>query len=203
MPFRQIILQIKDGAKNEKPVDEVLASTACRVTMCHSRQDLLAHADLLVDDSTPIVQIELYSSGSTPSEAFDLDKSDEQDDTWICDEELADVNLHDDLPAIHHNPFAVLQTIFRRLMTQLQSGGRVEKFRRDLQNLSERQAEVLLLIAEGRSCKEIAARLDIGLAMATRHRAHVYQKLAIRNTIELAYLMNLAIESKVADSASY
>lgn len=48
--------------------------------------------------------------------------------------------------------------------------------------LSEREREVLQLVAEGRSTKEIAEILSISPATVETHRAHVLQKLALKNT---------------------
>ena len=46
-----------------------------------------------------------------------------------------------------------------------------------LETLSSREVEVLQLIAEGLSSKEIAQRLDISTKTAETHRAHLMQKL--------------------------
>ncbi len=48
--------------------------------------------------------------------------------------------------------------------------------------LSEREREVLQLVAEGRSTKEIADLLSISPATVETHRAHVLQKLDLKNT---------------------
>jgi DNA-binding CsgD family transcriptional regulator len=58
--------------------------------------------------------------------------------------------------------------------------------------LSPRQAEVLRLIAEGRSNKEIAEQLVLSLRTVERHVADLYTKLDIRNRAEAtAFAMNL------------
>lgn len=51
--------------------------------------------------------------------------------------------------------------------------------------LSEREREVLQLVAEGRSSREIAELLSISAATVETHRAHVLQKLALKNTAEV------------------
>jgi two-component system response regulator NreC len=51
--------------------------------------------------------------------------------------------------------------------------------------LSEREREVLQLVAEGLSSKEIADVLSISPATVETHRTHVLQKLALRNTAEV------------------
>ena len=51
--------------------------------------------------------------------------------------------------------------------------------------LSEREREVLQLVAEGRTSKEIADLLSISPATVETHRTHVLQKLGLRNTAEV------------------
>jgi DNA-binding NarL/FixJ family response regulator len=51
--------------------------------------------------------------------------------------------------------------------------------------LSEREREVLQLIAEGHSSKEIAELLSISPATVDTHRTHILQKLDVHNTAEL------------------
>jgi DNA-binding NarL/FixJ family response regulator len=51
--------------------------------------------------------------------------------------------------------------------------------------LSEREREVLQLIAEGRSSKEVAEVLSISPATVETHRTHILQKLDVHNTAEL------------------
>ena len=52
--------------------------------------------------------------------------------------------------------------------------------------LSERERQVLPLVAEGRSSKEIADVLAIGVTTVETHRIHILQKLGLRNTVEVA-----------------
>lgn len=51
--------------------------------------------------------------------------------------------------------------------------------------LSDREREILQLVAEGRSNKEVAALLEISPATVETHRARVLQKLDVHNTAEL------------------
>lgn len=48
--------------------------------------------------------------------------------------------------------------------------------------LSEREREVLQLVAEGHSTKEIADLLSISATTVETHRAHILRKLALKNT---------------------
>jgi DNA-binding NarL/FixJ family response regulator len=54
-----------------------------------------------------------------------------------------------------------------------------------VQRLTARQREVLRLIAEGRSAKEVAAVLKISIRTAEAHKAHILEALGLRTTAEL------------------
>jgi DNA-binding NarL/FixJ family response regulator len=51
--------------------------------------------------------------------------------------------------------------------------------------LTDREREVLQLLAEGRSNKEVATALDVGLSTVETHRANLMQKLNLHNTAEI------------------
>jgi DNA-binding NarL/FixJ family response regulator len=53
------------------------------------------------------------------------------------------------------------------------------------ENLTPRQQEVLTLVAEGKSLKEIAAILDISVKGAEFHKYRIMKKLGLRTTAEL------------------
>ncbi|HLG99575.1 MAG TPA: response regulator transcription factor [Bryobacteraceae bacterium] len=57
---------------------------------------------------------------------------------------------------------------------------------RDISRLTERQREVLQLIAEGRSSKEVASILGISVKTANFHRFEVKKKLGVHSIAELA-----------------
>ena len=61
-----------------------------------------------------------------------------------------------------------------------------------LHRLTPREIEVLRLIAEGLSTKQIAYRLKISFKTAVSHRSHLLQKLGIH---ESASLVRLAIRA--------
>ena len=48
--------------------------------------------------------------------------------------------------------------------------------------LSEREKEVLRLIDEGRSSKEIASHMNISIHTVSRHRQNILEKLRARNS---------------------
>lgn len=51
--------------------------------------------------------------------------------------------------------------------------------------LSKKESEVLVLISEGLTTKEIAAKLFVSTRTIETHRSHILKKLEVRNTAEL------------------
>lgn len=51
--------------------------------------------------------------------------------------------------------------------------------------LTDREKEILHLLAEGRSNKEVATLLDVGVSTVETHRANLMQKLNLHNTAEI------------------
>jgi two-component system, NarL family, response regulator NreC len=75
----------------------------------------------------------------------------------------------------------IAQKLLRDYLRQLQQRGLKDSF--DL--LTEREKEVLQLIAEGKSNKEVAAMLDLSPYTVETHRTHIMQKLDLHSTAEL------------------
>ena len=76
---------------------------------------------------------------------------------------------------------AVAQVVFDDYVRSLTQRGITDRY----DALSEREREVLQLVAEGKSSKEIAEVLSISPATVETHRAHLLQKLGLRNTAEV------------------
>ncbi|MFI6831855.1 response regulator [Kribbella sp. NPDC050241] len=74
----------------------------------------------------------------------------------------------------------VVSTLVRDYLERVRRGERVPG-----QVLTEREDEVVKLIAEGHSSKEIAAVLTISPKTVERHRANILQKLGMRDRTEL------------------
>lgn len=66
--------------------------------------------------------------------------------------------------------------------------------RQGLQGLTDREREVLTLIARGLSTKEIAATLDIGARTVETHRANLMRKLGVKS---VALLTQVAIREGI------
>lgn len=68
-----------------------------------------------------------------------------------------------------------------------------------VERLSEREREVLVLVAQGSTSREIAARLGISPRTAETHRANLQRKLGLRGQAEL---VRFALESGLLDGAA-
>jgi two-component system, NarL family, response regulator NreC len=76
---------------------------------------------------------------------------------------------------------AVAQVVFDDYVKSLTERGITDRY----DALSEREREVLQLVAEGKSSKEIADVLSISPATVETHRTRLLQKLGLRNTAEV------------------
>jgi DNA-binding NarL/FixJ family response regulator len=85
--------------------------------------------------------------------------------------------------AMRGEPFlyaGVMSALVRDVQERIRRGDRVPQAA-----LTPREEEVVKLIAEGHSSKEIAAALHISLKTVDRHRANVLGKLGMRDRTEL------------------
>ncbi len=75
----------------------------------------------------------------------------------------------------------ITQTLLDDYVRQLRQKGLQDSY--DL--LTDREKEVLQLIAEGKSNKEVAAILDLSVYTVETHRTNLMQKLNLHNTAEI------------------
>jgi two-component system response regulator NreC len=101
---------------------------------------------------------------------------------------LKDATDEDLIPALRAvsqgKPFfspAVTAVLVEDYMRQLRARGLTDTYHL----LTDREKEVLHLLAEGRSNKEVATLLDLGLSTVETHRANLMQKLGLHNTAEI------------------
>jgi DNA-binding NarL/FixJ family response regulator len=76
---------------------------------------------------------------------------------------------------------AVAKVMIDDYVRHLAERGQTDRF----ESLSEREREILQLVAEGHSNKETADLLSLSPATIVTHRAHIMQKLDVHNTAEL------------------
>lgn len=97
----------------------------------------------------------------------------------------ADSDLHRAVQAVSQGkPFfspAIAKTLLDDYMRQLQQRGLVDSY--DL--LTEREKEVLQLLAEGKSNKEVATVLNLSPYTIETHRNNIMQKLDLHSTVDL------------------
>ena len=72
----------------------------------------------------------------------------------------------------------------RRTMAQL-VGRRKEAGGSPLEDLSDRELEVFTLIGEGMTTRQIAEKLHLSVKTVETHRAHIKEKLNLKNSTEL------------------
>lgn len=94
---------------------------------------------------------------------------------------------------IHSNGLWVGESLLNRLVggigTRSQMSGRHEQHP-SLQALSEREREVALCVARGESNKEITRNLNIAERTIKAHLTAVFEKLGVRDRLQLAILLN-------------
>lgn len=76
---------------------------------------------------------------------------------------------------------AVSGLLAEEYVQQLQERGLTDSY----ELLTDREKEVLQLLAEGRSNKEVAALLNVGVSTVETHRANLMQKLNLHSTAEI------------------
>ena len=101
---------------------------------------------------------------------------------------LKDATDEDLLPAVRAvaagKPFfspVVTGVLIEDYVRRLQSRGLTDSYHL----LTDREKEVLHLLAEGRSNKEVATELNLGVSTIETHRANLMQKLNLHNTAEI------------------
>ncbi|KAB2976507.1 response regulator transcription factor [Streptomyces sp. SS1-1] len=85
--------------------------------------------------------------------------------------------------ALRDEPFiypGAESALIRTYLDRIRSGDRLPA-----RPITEREEEILKLVAEGHSSKEIAQLLVISIKTVERHRANLLQKLGLRDRLEL------------------
>jgi len=75
-----------------------------------------------------------------------------------------------------------------RLLSRIQRGDLETRDRSPLESLSPRELQVLRLVAEGKTSKDIAALLDLGLQTVRSYRKTMMKKLGVNNVAGLTQL---------------
>jgi DNA-binding NarL/FixJ family response regulator len=99
--------------------------------------------------------------------------------------ETADLDLYRAVQAVAQGKVffspAMANTLLEDYMRQLQQRGLQDSY--DL--LTDREKEILQLLAEGKSNKEVAATLDVSTYTVETHRTHLMQKLNLHSSADI------------------
>jgi len=80
-------------------------------------------------------------------------------------------------------------TVLRRFLARFAAdGGSTDQARADFAKLTEREADVVLAVARGRTNQEIAEELFLSVATVKTHISHAMTKLDLANRTQLALL---------------
>jgi DNA-binding NarL/FixJ family response regulator len=80
-------------------------------------------------------------------------------------------------------------TVLRRFLARFAAdGGSADRARADFAKLTEREADVVLAVARGRTNQEIADELYLSVATVKTHISHAMTKLDLANRTQLALL---------------
>ena len=93
---------------------------------------------------------------------------------------------------------AAVESAFARESRRSESRQRRDEDAAKLGRLTPREREVLELAARGLHAKEIAAKLDISPRTVEVHKAHVMEKLGVRNVAELVRFAVAALPDRAA-----
>jgi DNA-binding NarL/FixJ family response regulator len=96
----------------------------------------------------------------------------------------AGVELIAAIRAVHRGGLVVDPAVARDVLRET-TGGQTIPSDDPYDSLTERERQVLKLVAEGRSNKDVASLLDISVKTAMTHREHVMKKLGLHNRTDL------------------
>jgi two-component system invasion response regulator UvrY len=88
---------------------------------------------------------------------------------------------------VSNNQVYICQEVKNILSDQLLNGDQVNP---DINNLSDREMQIVRALKEGLSSKEIASELNISLKTVEVHRHNILKKLKLKNTVSLINFIN-------------
>jgi len=99
--------------------------------------------------------------------------------------ESADLDLYRAVQAVAQGKVffspAIANTLLEDYMRQMQQRGLQDSY----ELLTDREKEVLQLLAEGKSNKEVATTLDLSTYTVETHRTHIMQKLNLHSSADI------------------
>jgi len=141
---------------------------------------LEASAEILKElPDTKILILSMYSNEAYVRKAFEIGAK-----GYILKNAI-EVDLIRAVMALAEGGAYMSPGISNIVIESLKAGSFVDKSQDPYERLTLREREVLQLIAQGKSNKEIAALLEISVNTVAVHRAHVMETLGLHRTAEL------------------
>ncbi|MBI3895813.1 MAG: response regulator transcription factor [Acidobacteria bacterium] len=129
--------------------------------------------------STKVLVLSMYSDESYVVQVLEAGA------TGYLLKDSADTDLTQAVLAVHSGKSFFSPRVSRILLDeyvrQLQEKGVTDRY----ELLTEREREILQLIAEGKTSREIAELLNISASTVDTHRAHIMEKLDLHNPYEV------------------
>ena len=103
-----------------------------------------------------------------------------------------------------HRPFFTSEVSRHLLDSYLSRSGNVSRGNRTTRDLTGREQEIIQLLAEGKSNKEVAALLGLSVKTVETHRSNIMRKLGLRGLSDLIHyaLRNNLTAADTTDHAS-
>jgi DNA-binding NarL/FixJ family response regulator len=92
------------------------------------------------------------------------------------------------LTAVHQGEAYVTPKLAASLLSDLHASARAPRAANPLDDLTEREREILELVASGKSNKEIAGALFLSEKTVKHHMTNILQKLQVNNRVQAALL---------------
>jgi len=108
---------------------------------------------------------------------------------------VGSTSLCEILSGIAHGESYVSPTLAARLLVEMKEPDRGDQKDSPLAQLTTREEEILRLVADGLSNKEVAIRLDLQEKTVKHHMTHILSKLHVRNRTEAAIMLKKTEET--------
>ncbi len=119
---------------------------------------------------------------------------------YIMKQEATD-NVLDALRRILNHEVYVSPRIANKMLQQFVGGSATDKRHSLVDDLSDRELEVLRLIGAGHGTRQIAEELHLSVKTVETYQAHLKEKLALRNSRELVqYATRWAMRARAAEA---
>ncbi len=179
-PDLEVVGEASDGREAVKYVEDNHADVAVIDVAMPQLNGIDAASQMMkTRPSLGVIMLSMYSDESYVLRALNAGAK------GYLLKETADADLVRAIRAVSvGKPFfspAITKTLLEDYMRYLQQRNLEDSY--DL--LTDREKEVLQLLAEGKSNKEVAGLLNLSVYTVETHRTHIMQKLNLHNTAEL------------------